>query len=127
MATVLVVDDERSYRHYLSARLAREGHDVLVAAGADEGITMAASTPPQVLVVDWLLGQEASGLQIAAELQRRDPTLRTILITGFSAQALARADDVAVFRCLEKPFEIDDLVRAVCDALADLDPEAPPA
>lgn len=119
VATVLIVDDERSYRRYISARLIREGFDVHVAADGEESVTLAASKQPDVLVVDWRLGPDVSGLDLAAELQRRDPALRTILITGYSSEALAHADDdISVFRCLEKPFEIEALVRAVRDALA---------
>ena len=118
MATILIVDDEKTYRQYLAARLEREGHEVHAVPDADAGIELGRSLRPQVLIADSLLRNEDSGLRVADALRADDPALQTIVITGFSSQSLGvRLEQARVFRCVEKPFGLDDLVGCVRDAL----------
>jgi DNA-binding NtrC family response regulator len=119
MAKVLIVDDEQSYRRYISARLTRDGHTVETAATGADGIDIGMAFGPDLLIVDWILEHGDLGIRVADALHRRNPELQTILITGFSAkQALKESEGRPIVRCIEKPFEIDDLAAAVGEALA---------
>ena len=64
MPKVLIVDDERSYRDYLGRFLAREGHEVQLAATGREAIDGGCRFRPDVLVVDWMLKDHVHGLQV---------------------------------------------------------------
>ncbi len=120
MAKILIVDDEESYRRYLSARLARDGHAVETSASEADGIGIGEAFGPDLLIVDWKLENGESGIRVAAALHQRNQELRTILITGFSAESVMREiDDPPVFRRIEKPFDIDELVDAVGEALTE--------
>ena len=119
MAKVLIVDDEPGYRRYVSARLARDGHTVETAATEADGINVGVAFGPDLLIVDWMLESGDSGIRVADALHRRNPELKTIFITGFSAErVLQESEGVPIFRCVEKPFDIDDLAGAVDEALA---------
>jgi DNA-binding NtrC family response regulator len=119
VSRILVVDDERSYRHYLTQHLTREGHDVRSAASGDEAIEISAEFPPEVLILDWMLDGSCD-LEVAEALRAIDPDLRTILITGFrSERARQEAPDGTIFRFIEKPFYLNDLSAAVRRAVAD--------
>jgi len=118
MAKILIVDDEESYRRYLSARLARDGHAVETSASEADGISVGVAFGPDLLIVDWKLENGDSGIRVADVLHQRNPELQTILITGFSAESVLREiEGPPVFRCIEKPFDIDDIVNAVGEAL----------
>ena len=118
MAKILIVDDEETYRRYLSARLARDGHTVETSASEADGITVGVAFGPDLLIVDWKLENGESGIRVAAALHQRNPELQTILITGFSADSVMREiDGPPVIRCIEKPFDIDEFVAAVGETL----------
>ena len=118
MARVLIVDDERGYRHYLAQHLAREGHEVRSASSRDEAIEVGAEFLPEVLILDWMLNN-ALDLEVAEALPEIHPDVRTILITGFASEhARHEALGVPIFRIIEKPFDMTDLSAAVRDALA---------
>jgi two-component system NtrC family response regulator/two-component system nitrogen regulation response regulator GlnG len=118
VSKILIVDDERSYRRYLTRHLAREGHEVRSASSRDEAIEIGAEFPPDVLILDWMLDGSCT-LEVAEAFQEADPDLRTILITGFASErARNEASDIRIFRFLEKPFDMSDLSAAVRDAVA---------
>jgi two-component system nitrogen regulation response regulator NtrX len=120
MANVLIVDDERSYRKYISQRLTADGHTVETAATRAEGIAVGLALGPDVLIVDWMLDNGESGLLVADALRQRNPAIQAICITGFSAErVMAERGDSPIYRCIEKPFDLDDLADAVADALSE--------
>lgn len=124
MSRILIVDDERSYRRYLSQHLAREGHDVRSASSGDEAIEIGATFPPDVLILDWML-DDTCNLEVAETLRATDPELKIILITGFRSElAQQEAPEGTIFRFIEKPFDLSDLSAAVRGAVVDRAPRA---
>ena len=116
---VLVVDDEPRYRDYLGDAIRGWGHEVRCSddglAAIDEGILFR----PDVLVTDWMLRHHIHGLHVSGVLTSIDPRLQTILITGFdSAELRWDAERGSVLRFLGKPFELDDMRRAIESARA---------
>jgi len=114
MRRILVVDDEPAYRDSLERLLTAEGHEIRTAGGCDEALQVSADFAPHVLLVDWMLRDATSGLELAASIRRLVPGVSTILMTGYPSASLrrdARDGDVAAF--LEKPFDPDELVREI--------------
>ena len=127
MAKILIVDDEQSYRHYLAARLVRDGYEVHTASSADESIELGIALRPDVLIADLLLKNDDSGLRVAEALFQLHPELRTILISGFSADfAGERVEKVPIFRWLEKPFGMEEFLESI-DHLLEKEPNDSPA
>ncbi len=117
MARLLVLDDEEGIRESLDFLLSGEGIDVATAATAQEALDIATRFRPQVLIADWALVGE-SGIDVSKALREAFPGLQTIMITGFSGEDLrAAARNEPFFAIMEKPFDIDDLLAAVRDAL----------
>jgi len=114
MTRVLVVDDEQTYCDSLGALLTAEGFDVKTARTADSALETGRRFIPDLLVADWMLGGELSGLDVARALQVEAPDLRTILITGYLESDLARqSHSDEIIHVLEKPFELQDFLACV--------------
>ncbi|MBP7935081.1 MAG: response regulator [Phycisphaerae bacterium] len=119
MTRVLIVDDEEMYRKYLSQILEIEGCTVKTAATGSAAREIARDFAPDVLIIDWLLAEDRRGTEIAQELQSMHPGMRTIMITGYSADEISKSGITSpVFRLVEKPFRLETIVSAVNDALA---------
>jgi two-component system response regulator AtoC len=114
--TVLVVDDEDLVRWSLGERLKLEDCDV-VGAGTvaeararwDEGVDL--------VLLDHRL-PDGEGLALLGELRQADPDLPVVLMTAFSSvrDAVAAMKEGA-FHYLAKPFDLDDVVPVVHQAL----------
>jgi len=117
---VLVVDDEESYRDSLVWLIKGEGLEVESAISGLEAIELGKSFLPDVLVVDWMLGDRIDGLRVAAEISEVCPNLKTIVISGYpSTELRERVERAGVWAFLEKPFTLDDireLLHSACES-----------
>ncbi len=116
MASVLVVDDEKSIRMALSAFLRRAGHEVTTAASAEESFAQLASHQFDVLLVDIVMPR-VSGLDLLDHVHREGIDVEVVVITGepnvdTAIQALKRG----AFDYLRKPVTGDEVCRVVVRA-----------
>ncbi|MGC2518681.1 MAG: response regulator [Burkholderiales bacterium] len=124
MARVLLVDDEKDIRDMFLDALKLHGHQVDVAASAEEAMKRAANRSYDVAIIDYVL-PDKRGLDLLQELRRRQSFLRAIIISGqidhdvLDAGELERQlkERIAADRYLPKPTSIDSLVRAIEDVL----------
>lgn len=77
LARVLVVDDFESFRLLVSSCLQPLGIAVAGAATGDEGLALARSFKPDIIILDWVLKGSMSGLNAVREL-RKDDALKSI-------------------------------------------------
>ncbi|HET8540859.1 MAG TPA: PAS domain-containing protein [Anaeromyxobacter sp.] len=119
-ARILVVDDERLVRETLARVLRREGHDVVLASGGVEGVTLYSGAPREidVVILDMVM-PDLGGPQVHAALCAINPAVRVVLSSGYSVEG-AMTDVVAGGRAwvLQKPFALEDVRRVVGEALA---------
>ena len=82
--SVLVVDDEADLRTLVRLTLEFDDHQMVVATAgdADEALQAASETPPDLIVLDQMLGGPVTGLQVAARLRELHPTTRVILFSA---------------------------------------------
>ena len=114
MAKVLIVDDEPMYRENLEEVISDEGHDVETADNGRNAIATCKRFCPDVLIVDWMLQNALSGMDVAGSLRVSNPRLTTIIITGYPSQELrVQAEKSGVFAFLEKPFGLDGIREIV--------------
>jgi DNA-binding response OmpR family regulator len=114
-STVLVVDDDPVILKLLEVNFEMEGFTVLVAHDGEEGIEVARSDRPDVIVSDIMMPKR-SGLELVTEL-KGDPDTSDIPIILLSAKA-QNADvrtglDSGADDYVTKPFEPLDLVDRV--------------
>jgi signal transduction histidine kinase len=118
MASVLIVDDEHSIRTTLVAFLNAAGHHAEAAASAEEARALLDAHPTDVVLLDVLLGM-SNGLDVARYIRDRQPTVRTILMTGEPNFASAcQSIRLRVFDYLVKPVSRQDVLSVVGHAAA---------
>ena len=117
-ARILVVEDELLSARVMSSALQRAGYEIRVAARGDEAIAIGKTFHPDVLVTDWMLNSEQTGLDVAQELQQENNQLSVLLITGRGADELRdQIGSLRVSALLVKPCGLDEIVAAVERAL----------
>lgn len=110
--TVLVVDDEDTFRERLVRALRERGFDATGAANGDEALRTAERDSPECAVVD-LRMPGPSGLQVVRRLHALDATTRIVVLTGYGSIATALdAVRSGAVHYLTKPADIDDIVAA---------------
>lgn len=117
VATVLVVDDERTSRVLARAALDQAGYRVLEAADGSEALGLydrqAANRAAPDLVVTDLAMPVMGGLELIEQLRRAYGPTPIVVITGTVSIPVLPAD----VQILPKPFSAHDLIAAVQAAL----------
>ena len=117
MGRCFIIDDEETYRKQLGLILTAEGHEVQTASTAKEGLESGFHFCPDVLIADWRLLDQVNGLEIAKQLSAANPKLQVIMITGYTTSEMKEEAGINLFQVLEKPFELDDFLDSVRNAL----------
>ncbi len=123
--TVLVVEDEQPVRTLVARVLQRQGYQVLTAADgvAALGVLAAHRGPIHLLLTDMVMPGGMSGEQLAVEVRALYPQIRTLLMSGYANNLTGIVGTVATADAfLQKPFEIEQLVRKVRELLDALEP-----
>jgi CheY-like chemotaxis protein len=87
MARLLLVEDTPEIWDFLSRRLQRRGHEVLLAHDGEAGVATAREGGPEVILLDMNLPLK-DGWTVAREL-KADPRTSAIPIIALTAHALA--------------------------------------
>ena len=128
MTTVLVVDDEAPIRLLCRVNLEAEGMAVLEAADGDQGLELARTELPDVILLDVMMPGR-SGWEVAEELLA-DESTSGIPIIFLTARAeirdRAKGIDLGGVDYVTKPFNpvelaplVQDLVRRVAGGVRD--------
>jgi CheY-like chemotaxis protein len=115
MTKVLYVEDNEDNVYVLKNRLTRKGYTVLIASDGAEGVSMAATEQPEVILMDLSLpvldGWEATRRIKAA------PETRHIPIIALSANAMAGDRETALAAGCDdfetKPLEMPRLLEKI--------------
>jgi two-component system response regulator RegX3 len=110
--TILVVDDEQSYRDALSVALEREGFLVETAADGVEALSRFEAARPALVLLDVMLPQ-MSGVDVCRELRSRSQ-VPIIMVTARNAEIDAVVGlEVGADDYVTKPFRLRELVARV--------------
>ncbi len=111
--TILVVEDDRSLREGLAMNFRLRGYRVLTAADGDEGLRAAFDEKPDLIVLDLML-PGTDGLEILAELRRRDVGVPVLILSARDRlQDKVRGLEIGADDYLTKPFQLPELLVRV--------------
>ena len=129
-ATILIVEDEQDIRELLAYNLEKEGYATVQAADGKEGLELARSRKPDLILLDLML-PKMDGLAVCRELERDSGTVRIpiIMLTAKSTEfdkvvgLDSGADDYIPkpFGMMELLARIKALLRRTEDAPAELE------
>ena len=117
--TVLFVEDEVALRDLMHRVLAKGGYTVLAAGDGVEALALAEAHPgPIDVVVTDVIMPRMSGPDLAVRLRARDPGIRLLYVSGYTADQLRSQTDLGEdATLLPKPFTSDGLLRKVREVL----------
>ena len=115
MAKILLVEDNEDNRDMLSRRLMRKGYDIVLAVDGEQGVQMAGSETPDLILMDMSLplidGWEATR-QIKAT-----PTGQNVPVIALTAHAMAGDKERALAAGCDdydtKPVELPRLLEKI--------------
>lgn len=119
MAHILIIEDEVLLAKSVARSLARAGHECIMSATAEDGLTMLETTPSDVVLLDLQL-PGMSGLEALGRIKELDPNTPVIIATAHATMAAAvEAMRAGACDLLRKPLDIEELRLAVERALRD--------
>ena len=71
--TLLLVEDDRAIADLVVWHFEKEGFDVSRTGDGDEALILARESPPDVVVLDWMI-EGVSGIEVCRRLRRRSET-----------------------------------------------------
>jgi two-component system cell cycle response regulator DivK len=119
MAKILLVEDNEMNRDMLSRRLVRNGHEVSIAVDGQQGVDMALSQLPDLILMDMSL-PVIDGWEATRRIKANDAT-RQIPVIALTAHAMAGDREKAMEAGCEdydtKPIEITRLLGKIAALL----------
>ena len=115
--TLLLIDDEDRFRQALARQLEVRGFMALDVSNGEDAIKIVRHKNPQVVILDQKM-PGMDGIQTLREIKKIRPEVQVIMHTGHGCIESARiTGKLDVFRYIEKPCALDDLIDAIQSAL----------
>ncbi len=115
-ASVLVADDDAGVRYVVQWALESQGLNVRCVATSADAISSLRVGLPDLLLLDLTMPVHG-GSAVADDLHSRGVSVPILVITG-DGHAPEKARAIGAYGYLHKPFEIDELLKAVNKGLA---------
>jgi DNA-binding NtrC family response regulator len=116
MATILIIDDDKSILSLLKESLIYEGFNVLTATGGKEVMKLFNDNKVDLVITDIFM-PDKNGFEIIIEMKRICPNIKIIAMSGIGLGMIKACLKTAKFSGAEyvfaKPFEIGNLLTAV--------------
>lgn len=121
---ILIIDDEKDMRVYLSTLFKKAGYEVEDAENGETGLEKARAGRPDLITLDVLMPKK-SGVRAFRELRMNPATQETpiIILTGLTRQEDFFGNDLGKLRkpeaIVEKPIDRDDFLKKAKAILGD--------
>ncbi len=114
--TVLLVDDDATFRTRLARALESRGFEARSAPTGEVALAIARTESPEFAVVD-LRMPGISGLDVVRKLKAIDPATNIVVLTGYGSIATAlEAVRLGATHYLTKPADVEDILAAFARA-----------
>jgi two-component system response regulator MprA len=109
---ILVIEDEARIAQFLKRGLIYEGYRVDVAADGQTGLEMARDSPPDLVILDWML-PGLDGLEVCRRLRAAGDVPILMLTAKEEVQDRVQGLDAGADDYLVKPFSFDELLARI--------------
>jgi two-component system, NtrC family, response regulator PilR len=118
VGTILVIDDERSLREFLSICLSRAGHKVTAAEDPQVALKAMAQSAFDLVLTDLKMPGPMDGIGVLDEVKKLHPETQVVVMTAFATTDTAvAAMKRGAYDYLTKPFKVDEMLVVVDRAL----------
>jgi sigma-B regulation protein RsbU (phosphoserine phosphatase) len=118
-ARILVVDDDAVVTDSLTSLLKLEtDYEIVQTDSSLNAVRILKETSVDLIITDFLM-PEMNGLQLLTEAKRLHPDVPRILLTGYADKenAIRAINEVGLFQYIEKPWDNEQLLLAVQNAI----------
>ncbi len=117
MSQILIVDNEKSMRDFLSIVLKKEGYDCLTAEDGLNALHLIEKEGADLVITDIKM-PKMDGLSLLKNLKLSSPETATVMMTAFaSTETAIEAMKEGAYDYLTKPFQIDEVKLVVKNVL----------
>ena len=119
--SVLVVDDEENFLNLTATVLSKEGYHIVTAGDGVHALARADREKFRLAIVDIDM-EPMTGVEVLAELKKRDPTTQVVIVTGCQTEETRNeCARLGAGAYLKKPIEMSEL-KAVLRRLLEAGP-----
>ena len=116
MRRILIVEDEPEALELLVSWVHHQrGWEVRSAQSGRSAIELSKSFKPDVVVSDYLLQDEVTGVDVIEEVQSHAAPVRCVLVTGVLRKAIIDAPRISGVPILTKPLDFRRLQRIITE------------
>jgi len=117
MSSILVVDDEKSMREFLTIMLEKEAHTVTTAASGETAANLVHDRVFDLVISD-LRMKRADGIEVLDAVKHTSPDTPVVMMTAYAtAETAVQAMKKGAYDYISKPFNIEDLLLIIKNAL----------
>ena len=124
MKTILVIDDNEAICETLEIFLKREGFNVLTAGDGNKGMALINDNHVDLAIVDMIM-PEKDGVETLLDIKKLPSKIPIIAISGGREIPpefyLKTAEELGAKYTFRKPFDRNDILLAVNEALKDIE------
>ena len=114
---ILVVDDQFGIRILLNEVLQKEGYDTYQAANGLQALEILNDHMPDLVLLDMKI-PGMDGIEILKRMKVLQPDIKVIIMTAYGElDMIQEAMDLGAITHFAKPFDIDDIRKAVAKHL----------
>lgn len=115
--TLLLVDDEENILTSLRRLLRREGYEILIGKGGEEGLALLAQHPVDVILSDQRM-PNMTGVEFLRQVKAAYPDTVRIVLSGYTElQSITDAiNEGAIYKFLTKPWDDEQLRANIAEA-----------
>lgn len=116
MRRILIVEDEPDALELLLSWIQHQrGWEVRSAHSGKSAIELSKTFKPDVVISDYLLQDDVTGVDVIAEVQSQDNPVRCVLVTGVLRKALLDVQRISGVPVLTKPLDFRRLRRIISE------------
>lgn len=123
-AKILIIEDDDAILTFLRRGLAYDGYQVDVAKDGQSGLLLANDSPPDVVVLDWML-PGLDGLEVCRRLRASGPVPILMLTAKDNISDRVQGLDAGADDYMVKPFNLDELLARIRALLRRSQPNRP--